>query len=158
MFKRQLKSVEFKLLSNGPVLDQFVIEVLYGKMWLAIYLIILYTTLEKGKLCATCFLEFRKGKDHFCHIVVGAPRVILIVKKQFKWVTQHFCRNYGGVIITKNHLMLNDIKCYKPSSKYIEKEAKEPYPKEPYNIATELNIIKVRLEELYEEDVKIFNF
>ena len=54
--------------------------------------------------------------------------------------------------------MLNDIKCYKPSSKYIQKEAKEPYPKEPYNIATELNIIKVRLEELYEEDVKIFNF
>ena len=54
--------------------------------------------------------------------------------------------------------MLNDIKSCKPSSKYIKKEPKEPYPKECYNIATELNIIKVRLEELCEEDVKVFNF
>ena len=54
--------------------------------------------------------------------------------------------------------MLNDIKSCKPSSKYIKKEPKEPYPKEPYNIATELNIIKVRLEELYEEDVKTLTF
>ena len=32
MFKRQLKSVEFKLLPNEQVLDQSVIEVLYGKI------------------------------------------------------------------------------------------------------------------------------
>ena len=57
--------------------------------------------------------------------------------------------------------MLNDIKCYKPSSKYIEKVSccfHCSYPKEPYNIAIELNIIKIRLEELCEEDVKVFNF
>ena len=118
-------------------------------------------TIENGKLCATCFLDFTKCKGHFGYIVLGDPLVNPIVKKQFKWVTQHLCRNCGRVIITKNHLKLNDIKYYKPSSTYIKKVSccfHCSYPKEPYNIETELNIIKTRLEELCKEDVKVFNF
>ena len=118
-------------------------------------------TIEKGKPCATVFLDFTKCKGHFGYIVLGIPIVNPIVKKQFKWVTQHLRRNCGRVIITKNYLKLNDIKSYKPSPKYIEKVSccfHCSYPKEPYNTEPELNIIKARLEELCEEDVKVFNF
>lgn len=157
-----------KLLSNEQVTGQSVNEVLYGKITNVESDILdntLYApkmgTIENGKLCATCFLDFTKCKGHFGYIVLGDPLVNPIVKKQFKWVTQHLCRNCRRVIITKNHLKLNDIKYYKPSSTYIEKVSccfHCSYPKEPYNIETELNIIKTRLEELCKEDVKVFNF
>ena len=107
MFKRQLKSVEFKLLSNEQVLDQSVIEVLLGKISNVAYDTLDNTlyhpkmgTIEKGKPCATFFLDFTKCKGHFGYIVLGIPIVNLIVKKQFKWVTQHLRRNCGRVIIT----------------------------------------------------------
>ena len=100
MSKRQLKNVEFKLSSNERVLDQFVIEVLYGKIP-NVACDILDNTLhdpkmdivERGKLCATCFLDFTKCKGLFGNIVLGAPIVNPIVKKQCKWVTEYLCRN-----------------------------------------------------------------
>ena len=112
-----------KLLSNEQVTDQSVNEVLYGKITNVASDILdntLYDpkmgTIENGKLCATCFLDFTKCKGHFGYLVLGDPLVKPIVKKQFKWVPQHLCRNCGRVIIMKNHLKLNDIKYYKPSS------------------------------------------
>ena len=72
-------------------------------------------TIEKGKLCATCFLDFTKCNGHFGHKVLGIPIVNPIIKKQLKWDTQYLCRNCRRVIITKNHLKLIDVNCYKPS-------------------------------------------
>ena len=72
-------------------------------------------TIEKGKLCTTCFLDFTKCNSHFGHKVLGIPIVNPIIKKQLKWDTQYLCRNCGRVIITKNHLKLIDVNCYKPS-------------------------------------------
>ena len=120
MFKRQLKSVEFKLLSNEKNSEIQKYRKI-SNVACDIFDNTLYDpktgTIEKRKLCATCFLDFTKCKGHFGCIIVEVLIVNPIIKKQFEWVTQQYSR----VIITKTHLKLNDTKCYKPSSKYIEK-------------------------------------
>ena len=170
MFRRQLKNIKFTFLSSEEILEQSVVEIMHGKIpsnaSLPDYPLdgTLYDpkmgTIEKGKLCATCSMDFTRCTGHFGHIVLATPIVNPVAKKQFKWAAQHICRSCGRVMITSEHLRLQGIKSYKTNSKYIEKVAccfHCSQPKEPFDVETELEELKAKLEGLCKEDVRVLN-
>ena len=116
MFKRLIKAIKFSISSDQDVLSQSVVEVLNGKMpscqeepCNTLYDLRM-ETIEKGVKCENCSMDYTKCKGHFGHIVLAVLVVNPICLKKLKWIVKHICKKYKRIVITKQHLSIQNYK------------------------------------------------